>query len=81
VAPDTTGTGPLRTKPTLFDKLYVRLREPLRRGGRYIIFIHGIQNLSRIPGTPRSVLVVSSDTARAKPDTAKAKPDTTRSPE
>jgi len=78
VAPDTTRTGPLRTKPALFDKLYVRLEETLRRGGRYVILVHGIQNLSRIPGTPRGVLTVSSDTARAKPDTAKAKADTAK---
>jgi Bacterial Ig-like domain len=77
-APDTTGTGPLRTKPTLFDKLYVRMAEPLRRGGRYLILLHGIQNLSRIPGTPKSVLAIPTDTARAKPDTAKAKPDTAK---
>lgn len=80
VAPDTTGTGPLRTKPALFDKLFVRTEEPLRRGGRYIIFVHGIQNLSRIPGTPKGVLAVPSETAKAKPDTAKVKPDTARSP-
>ncbi len=78
-ARDTAGTGPLNTKPALFDKLFVRLETPLRPRTRYLVVVHGIHNLSRIPGAPRAIFSVAApDTTRAKPDTTKRKPDTTK---
>jgi len=82
---DTTGTGPLKTKPPLFDKLYIRVAEPLKPGTNYAVQVHGLRNLSRIAGNPRGVVRVPevkppADTTKAKPDTtkAKAKPDTSK---
>jgi hypothetical protein len=82
---DTTGSGPFRTKPPLFDKLYVRVGEALRPGSRYVVTVNGAQNANRVSGTPLAVFLVPEvkppvDSTKAKPDTTKAKPDTTRSP-
>jgi len=72
---DTTGTGPLRTKPAPFDRLFVRVRTRLRPGASYAVIVHGIQNLSRVTGTARQVVKIPE----APADTAKqAKPDTTK---
>lgn len=70
---DTTGTGPLRTRPPLFDKLYVRVREPLRPGATYAVTVHGITNLNRITGTPKPVAVKLPEKAPAD-TTKKVKP-------
>jgi hypothetical protein len=64
--PDTTGTGPLRTKPPLFDKLYVRLGTRLVPGSRYVIDVHGIRSVSGIVGTPRGVVLVPVPRAPAR---------------
>ncbi len=89
---DTTGTGPLRTKPPLFDKLYVRLGSRLRPASDYFVAVHGIQNLSRVPASTKSVaripvekppadsLKTKADSLKAKSDSLKVKPDTARSP-
>jgi Bacterial Ig-like domain len=89
---DTAGTGPLRTKPPLFDKLYVRLGAQLRQGSDYVVVVHGVQNVSRVGGLAKSVariavekpppdsLKTKADSLKVKPDSLKAKPDTTRKP-
>ncbi|HEU5218230.1 MAG TPA: Ig-like domain-containing protein [Gemmatimonadales bacterium] len=85
---DTTGTGPLRSRPALFDKLYVRTGTRLKPGTDYVVVVHGIQNLSRVPALARAVgripvekpppdsLKARADSLKAKPDTLKVKPDT-----
>jgi hypothetical protein len=80
---DTTGTAPLKTKPPLFDKLYIRVSEPLKPGSNYAVLVRGLRNLSRISGNPRAVVRIPelkppADTSKAKPDTSKAKPDTSK---
>ncbi len=71
---DTTGTGPLRSKPAPFDRLYLRVATRLRPGASYTITVHGIQNLSRVTGTVRQVVKIPEAPADT---TKKAKPDTT----
>ena len=73
-APDTTGTGPLRTKPPLFDKLFVRLSRRLPAGARFVVDVHGIKTVSGVVGTARGVGQVPAAVAR---DTNVVKPDTT----
>jgi hypothetical protein len=77
--PDTAGKGPLRTRPALYDKLYLRMRSRLRPGAVYVVTVHGIENLSRIAGTARGVAKIpeerpTADTTRIKPDTTKRRP-------
>jgi Big-like domain-containing protein len=76
---DTTDTGPLRTRPALFERLYVRLRDRLRPGSSYAVIVHGIQNLSGIAGTVHTELKVPetkppADSTKVKPDTAAKRP-------
>ena len=71
---DTVGTGPLHTKPPLFDHLFVRVATRLRPGASYAIIVHGVQNLSRITGTVRQGVKIPEAPADT---TKKAKPDTT----
>ena len=73
-ARDTAGTGPLRTRPALFDKLYVRVGARLRPGATYLVVVHGIENLSRVTGTARQSVKIPEEKPPA--DTSKAKPDT-----
>ena len=80
---DTAGTGPLRTRPAPFDKLYVRVGTRLRPGATYTVVVHGVENLSRVVGTARQSVKIPeakppADTTKAKPDTTKARPDTAR---
>ena len=77
-ARDTTGTGPLRTKPPLFDRLHVRVGRPLAPGSRYAVAVHGIKSVSGVFGTARGVALVP--VRKAVADTVKAKPDTTKKP-
>ena len=74
VTQDTTGTGPLRTKPPLFDKLYVRVGRRPTPGSKYVVDVHGIKTVSGIVGAARGVAQIPAE----KPvvDTAKPKPDT-----
>jgi hypothetical protein len=79
VQPDTAGTGPLRTKPPLYDKLYVRVAARLAPGTKYALALHGVQNVSRVPSLPRAVVQTPTskppaDSTKAKADSAKAKP-------
>jgi hypothetical protein len=71
--PDTTGTGPLRTKPPLFEKLYVRLSRRLPAGSRFVVDVHGIKTVGGVTGTARGVGQIP---AAAAPDTNVVKPDT-----
>lgn len=77
---DTAGTGPLRTKPPLFDRLYVRVATRLKPGSDYAVVVHGIQNVSRVPATARAVARIPeekplpADSLRATPDTTKSTP-------
>ena len=76
---DTTGTGPLSTKPPLFDRLYLRTASRLKPGSDYLVVVLGIQNLSRVPATTRLVARIPEE----KPppaDSLKAKPDTIKPP-
>jgi len=72
--PDTTGTGPLRTKPPLFDKLYLRLSRRLPPGTRFVVDVHGLKTVSGVVGTARGVGQIPA--AVAAPDTSKVRPDT-----
>ena len=74
-ARDTAGTGPLRTKPPLFDKLFVRLNRRLPPGSRFVVDVHGIKTVSGVAGTARGVGQIPA-AAPAAPDTTKVKPDT-----
>jgi len=87
--PDTAGTGPLRTRPALSDKVVVRLAGALQPGATYLVVVHGVENVSRVAGTTRQVVKVPvpakpdstrarRDTTKTRPDTAKTKPDTAR---
>jgi hypothetical protein len=72
---DTSGTGPLRTRPALFDKLLLRAGARLRPGASYVVVVHGIQNLNRIAGTARTVARIPEEKPPAD-TTKKARPDT-----
>jgi hypothetical protein len=78
---DTTGTGPLKTKPPLFDKLYIRVAEPLKPGSNYAILVRGVRNLSGLRGSPRAVVRVPEVKPTVDTSKAKAKADTARSHE
>ena len=72
--PDTTGTGPLRTKPPLFDKLFVRLSRRIPSGSRFVVDVHGIRTVSGVTGTARGVGQIPA--ARPTPDTTGVRRDT-----
>jgi len=77
---DTVGRGPLRTKPPLYDRLYVRVGTRLRPGSDYVVVVHGIQNLSRVAGTARSVARIPvekppADSLKRATDSLKVRPD------
>jgi hypothetical protein len=78
VTPDTTGIGPLRTKPPLFDKLYVRVGRRLTPGSRYVVEVHGLRTVSGVVGSARAVASIPAE--KPPVDTTKAKPDTTSRP-
>ena len=85
---DTMALRELRTKPALYDKLLIRLDQPLVPDTRYVVTFLGIRNLSGVVGSPRSGAIriearpvadtsrATRDTARATPDTVPARPDT-----
>lgn len=83
---DTTDTGPLTTRPPLFDRLTLRVGTPWTPGGRYVIEVFGLRNAGGVAGDARTVLVIppapprppAPDSARGRPDTAAARADTTR---
>ena len=70
--------GPLKTKPALFDRLVVRLRQVLTSGSKYIVEINDVESVSRVAGraiqgfqTPVEKPVVTDSTAK---DSTKAAP-------
>lgn len=73
---DTTANQPLKTKPPLFDRLVIRVREPWRDSTRYVIEIHGVRTVSGTPGSARTVLTIPPrGAAPPRPDSAAAVPD------
>ncbi len=73
--------GPLTTKPPLFDRVVVRVRQPLTSGSKYIVEMSGVESVSRVTGRavqgfqiPVEKPVVKDSTAKdstAKASTAK----------
>jgi hypothetical protein len=79
--PDTLDTGPLRTKPQLFDKLHIRVKQPWRDSTRYVVFVHGVRSVNGVSGTARGLLDIVArapppDSAAAARDSLRARPDT-----
>ena len=79
-AQDTTANQPLKTKPALFDRLVIRVREPWRDSTRYVIDLHGVRTVSGTPGTARTILTIPKRTPPPKPDSAAAIPDSLKPP-
>ena len=77
-AADTAGRGPLKPRPPLNDRLVIRVGERLKPGSTYLVVVHGVENLSRIAGSPSGVVKIPE--AKPPPDSAKAKPDTAAAP-
>jgi hypothetical protein len=80
---DTSALAPLRTRPPLFDRLVVRLRQPLRDSARYVFLVNGVRSVAGTAGSARGVLIIEpprAPTDTAKPDTTvtPARPDTAR---
>lgn len=90
---DTLDTGPLKTKPPLFDKLLLRTEARLADSGRFLVRVRGVRSVSGVAGTAQSVMVIEppkrlpadsaggpapADSAAARPDTLRAVPDTGR---
>jgi hypothetical protein len=80
---DTSALAPLRTRPPLFDRLVVRMRQPLRDSARYVFLVNGVRSVAGTVGSARGVLLIEPPRARAdttKPDTTvtPARPDTIR---
>jgi hypothetical protein len=85
---DTLALRERRTRPALFDKLVIRLEQPLVPEMRYVVTFFGLRNASRIAGSPKSGAIrieprpvadtsrAVRDTARAIRDTARGRPDT-----
>ncbi len=68
---DTTTLRVLTTRPPLFDRLFVRLEEPLRPGTRYVILFRSLRNVTGVAGSPRSG-AVRIEAPRPPADSAKA---------
>ena len=81
---DTLALRERRTRPALFDKLVIRLEQPLVPETRYVVTFFGLRNSSGIAGSPKSGAIrieprPVADSSRAVPDTARAVRDTARS--
>ncbi|MGH7562338.1 MAG: Ig-like domain-containing protein [Gemmatimonadales bacterium] len=72
---DTAGRGPRISRPPLFDRVVVRLEQPLRPGGRYVVTLRGIRSLTGVAASPRSAAFTVE---QQRADTGKAVRDTTR---
>jgi hypothetical protein len=80
---DTMALRERTTRPAVFDKLFIRLEQPLVPETRYVVTFFGLRSLSGIVGSPRSGAIridapPAADTTRAVRDTARAARDTTR---
>jgi hypothetical protein len=67
------GAGAAPERPPLNDRLVLRVAEPLQLGGRYVIDVDSVRNVSGAVSSPRATLAVP---ARPKPAAA----DSTRRP-
>ena len=68
--------GPLKTKPPLYDKLVIRLDEPLKPGAKYAVEFKGLRSVSGVPG--RVILGFQVPEEKPPPDSTKAKGDSTK---
>lgn len=75
---DTLDTGPLKTKPMLFDKLFLRAGERLADSGRYVVRVRGIRSVSGVTGVAQGVLSIEPPKQPVRPDSAAARRDSTR---
>ena len=77
---DTTDTGPLMTRPKLFDQLRIRLAEPIASEGRYLVRLLGLRSVSGVSGTAFLSLIapLKAPPPAARDTTAPA--DSTRPP-
>jgi Bacterial Ig-like domain len=65
----------LKTKPPLFDRLVLRVAQPWKAGGRYVLEVKGIRNVSGVTGTATGALSVPE---RMAADSLKQKADSLR---
>jgi hypothetical protein len=65
----------LKTRPPLFDRLVIRVAEPWKTGGHYLLEIRGLRNVSGVTGTATGALTVPE---RAAADSLKQKADSLR---
>jgi hypothetical protein len=65
----------LKTKPQLFDRLVLRVAEPWKPGGHYVLEIRGLRNVSGVTGTAIGALAVPT---KAAADSLKQKADSLR---
>jgi hypothetical protein len=65
----------LKTKPQLFDRLVLRVAEPWKPGGHYVLEIRGLRNVSGVTGTATGALAVPT---KAAADSLKQKADSLR---
>lgn len=74
--------APLKTRPPLFDRLVLRVPQPWKPGGRYVLEIRGLRNVSGVTGTATGVLSVPEraavDSLRQKADSLRQKADSLR---
>jgi Bacterial Ig-like domain len=72
----------LRTKPPLFDRLVLRVAQPWKPGGHYVLEIRGVRNVSGVTGTATGALTVptqaAADSMKQKADSLKQKADSLR---
>jgi hypothetical protein len=67
---------PLKTKPPLFDKMILRMVDPLRDGAKYVVEVSGVKTVSGVIGGARITLVIEvPKKPETKPDSLKTKPD------
>jgi hypothetical protein len=65
----------LKTRPPLFDRMVIRVAQPWKPGGHYVLEIRGLRNVSGVTGTATGALAVPS---RAAADSLKQKADSLR---
>jgi hypothetical protein len=57
----------LTTRPALFDRLVVRVEQPLADGERYLVRMHGVRSVSGVSGTVQAPLVIPDPAAARRP--------------
>jgi hypothetical protein len=72
----------LKTRPPLFDRLVLRVAQPWKPGGHYLLEIRGVRNVSGVTGTATGALTVptqaAADSLKHKADSLKQKADSLR---